>query len=165
MAIRIYHHELHQKLIRKSAILKLETSEGIIQGHTACAKYLEDSVADLLLHKAQLDPVAQHILLQEVEPVFTEADNEMLSTLPTEKEVKETLSSSNQHAAPGTDEITAFLYSKHWDILGNSLTEVIRAVFTGKQPTPSQRTSLMVFGAKPKKSTSLKPKDKERSPF
>ena len=31
--IRIYHHELHQKLIKKSAILKLETDDGLLEGH------------------------------------------------------------------------------------------------------------------------------------
>ena len=36
---RIYHNELHHKFIKKSA--KLDTNEGIIQGHYACAKYVE----------------------------------------------------------------------------------------------------------------------------
>ena len=91
---------------------------------------VENSVADLLPQKAQLNPVAQQILLNEVELVFTDEDNAMLCALPTEKEVKEILSSSKQHAAPGTDGITAFLYSKHWGILGTPLTEVIRAVWS-----------------------------------
>ena len=53
--IRIYHHEIHQKLIKKSCILKLDSEIGILEGHTACATYLENSVADLLLHPATLD--------------------------------------------------------------------------------------------------------------
>ena len=31
--ITIYHHEIHKKLIRKSAILKLQTPGGVIEGH------------------------------------------------------------------------------------------------------------------------------------
>ena len=42
------------------------------------------------------------------------------------------------------------------------MTEVVQAVFRGQQPTSSQRTSLMMFGSKPKKSKSLKPKDKRK---
>ena len=42
------------------------------------------------------------------------------------------------------------------------LKEVTQEVFKGKQPTLSQRTSLMVFGAKPKKHQSIKPKDKRK---
>ena len=69
---------------------------------------------------------------------------------------------SNQHAAPGTDGLTAYLYRQCWDILGDPLTEVCQTVFSGHQPTISQRTSLLVFGAKPKKAQSLKPKDKRK---
>jgi hypothetical protein len=160
--IRIYHHEIHQKLIKKSSILKLDTEVGILEGHQACAEYLENSVADLLLHPAMLDPAAQDALLSEVEPVFTDADNQMLCAIPDKAEVKEVVWNSNQHASPGTDGITAYLYRQCWDILGDALTEVSQAVFKGNQPTTSQRTSLMVFGAKPKKVQSLKPKDKRK---
>ena len=160
--IRIYHHDIHQKLIKKSAIMKLDTNEGLLEGHEACSQYLENTVADLLLQPAMLDPVAQRVLLEEVEPVFTDADNEMICALPDKDEVKEVVWSSNQHAAPGTDGLTAYLYRQCWDQLGEPLTEVAQAVFKGKQPTSSQRTSLMVFGAKPKKLQSNKPKDKRK---
>ena len=160
--IRIYHHELHQKLIRKSAILKLETENGLVEGHQACSSYLENTVAELLLQPAMLDPAAQQALLSEVEVVFTDVDNKMLCSIPEKKEVKEVLCSSNQHASPGTDGLTAFLYSQCWDVLGDPLTEVCQAVFKGQKPTPSQRTSLMVFGSKPKKLNSNKPKDKRK---
>ena len=42
--VTIYHHEVHKKMIRKSAILKLETPIGIIEGHNKCAEYLENEV-------------------------------------------------------------------------------------------------------------------------
>ena len=94
--------------------------------------------------------------------MFTQDDNNMLLATPTKKEVEETLKESNLHAAPGTDGITSYTYKECWHILGDSLTEVARAVFDGHKPTTSQRTSLMVFGAKPKKPHSLKPSDKRR---
>ena len=34
--VRIYHHELHSKHIKKSSILKLNTEEGMLEGHDAC---------------------------------------------------------------------------------------------------------------------------------
>ena len=40
------------------------------------------------------------------------------------------------------------------------LTDVAQAIHAGSQPTLSQRTSLMVFGSKPKKINSIKPGDK-----
>ena len=61
--VRIYHHELHRKMIKRSSILKLETPSGILEGHSACAAYLEQTVESLLLHPAQLDQGAQQALL------------------------------------------------------------------------------------------------------
>ena len=109
-----------------------------------------------------LDAVAQDVLLAEVDPVFTAADNALLLKTPSKKEVFETLSQANLHAAPGCDGLTSFLYKECWDTLGDSLTEVVQAVHRGEQPTRSQRTSLMVFGTKPKKPKSLKPSDKRK---
>ena len=43
--VRIYHHEIHRKKIRKSAILKLEKSDGaIVEGHRQCMELLESSI-------------------------------------------------------------------------------------------------------------------------
>ena len=161
-SVRIYHHEIHQKKIKQSSILKLQAEDNILEGHAACSNFLENSVAQLLLTPAALDPIAQDRLLAEVEPVFTKADNDILLKAPTKAEVAETLDAANLHAAPGSDGITAFLYKECWDILGDPLTEVAQAVHAGIKPTLSQRTSLMVFGTKPKKPKSIKPSDKRK---
>ena len=85
-----------------------------------------------------------------------------MNKLPTKNEIKEVLFNSNLRAAPGTDGITSLLYHDHWDILGDSLHEVTTEIMKGNSPTLSQRTSLMVFGCKPKKMNSLLPSDKRR---
>ena len=72
------------------------------------------------------------------------------------------LTASNQHAAPGTDGLTSYFYKQCFQIIGDALTEVVQAVFSGQKPTLSQRTSKMVFGSKPKKVNSIKPSDKRR---
>ena len=89
--VRIYHHDLHRKFKHKTAILKLQTPSGIVEGHNACADAVEKSVADHLLHPANLDPAAQDLLLQEVEPCFTQADNLFLESPPTKDEIKQVL--------------------------------------------------------------------------
>ena len=160
--IRIYHHSIHKKRQKRSAILKLQTEEGLIEGHLACSSYLQDKVEALLLHPATLNPEAQAVLLSEVSPVFTEADNVILKKSPSKAELKEVLASSNLHAAPGTDGLTSYLYNECWDVLGDPLHEVISAIWAGEKLTPSQKTSIMVFGAKPKKPTSILPSDKRR---
>ena len=160
--VRIFHHEIHQKNIKRSAILKLRTKDGQLEGHDACSEYLHNTVADLLLHPAELDQVAQDILLREVDKVFSKSDNDMLCSKPTKDEVEKSVKTSNVHAAPGTDGITSLVYREHFDVLGDALTEVAQAIFDGEQPSSSQRTSLMIFTSKPGKTSSLKPEDKRR---
>ena len=160
--VRVYHHSLHRKKIKKSSILKLDTASGTLLGHKDCSKYLEDTVEDLLLHPAVLDQAAQDSLLNEVEPVFSDSDNQKLLKVPTKAEIYDTICASNLQAAPGTDGLTSFFYKQCFEIVGNPLTEVVRAVFNGNKPTLSQRTSKMVFGSKPKKVNSTKPSDKRR---
>ena len=160
--VRIYHHELHQKRLKKAAILKLETSDGIIEGHRACADFLEKTVENLLVNPAELNIASQEALLEGVDCVFSEQDNYQLLKLPCKKEIYETLSNANQHAAPGTDGLTSYFYKQCFDVMGDALTDMVRAVFSGNKPTVSQRTSRMVFGCKPKKSKSIKTGDKRR---
>ena len=102
-SVRIYHHELHNKQIKKSSILKLKVGNQLLEGHDQCAQYLEQTVADLLLHPAHLDQSAQEVLLKEVKPVFTSKDNIMLKKIPDKEEIKRSVWSSNLHAAPGSD--------------------------------------------------------------
>ena len=64
--VRIYHHDQHQQFIKRSSILQLQTPAGLVSGHLECAKALEDNVTDHLTNEADLDPLAQQILLSEV---------------------------------------------------------------------------------------------------
>ena len=162
-SVRIYHHELHSQHIKKSSILKLKTENEVLLGHEACTKYLEDAVADILTKPANLDLEAQNLLLQEVKPVFTKADNDMMKKMPAKKEVKESVFTANANAAPGTDGLSMLVYSHCWEILGDSLTEVCQATYGGATPCLSQRTSLMVYGSKSNKPpNSVDPKHKRR---
>ena len=147
----IYHHELHKRSIKKASILKLQTESGIIEGHAACAEYLEKSVENLLLHPAELSLAAQQILLNEVVPVFSAEDNQEILKAPTSEVVKETVCHSNLNAAPGSDGIPGLFYKECWQVIGEPLTEVMSSIHMGNALSSSQRTSLMVFGSKPKK--------------
>ena len=159
---RIYHHEIHKKHLKKASILKLQTDSGLLEGHQACAGYLEKLVGELLLKPAELDLSAQQILIAELEPLVTESDNIMLLATPTKQEVLETLNAANLKAAPGTDGITSLFYKVCWDTMGDTLTAVAKANHQGEKLPTSMRTAMMVFGSKPKKPKSLKPADKRR---
>jgi hypothetical protein len=135
--VRIYHHDLHKKHLKRCSILKLQTDGGVIEGHAQCAAFLESQVGNLLLNPGVVDLAARDTMLNEVEVVFSEEDNRKLLTIPTAEDVRKVLSKSNLNAAPGTDGIPSLLYSKCWDVLGVSLTEVMQAIHGGGLPTRS----------------------------
>ena len=105
---------------------------------------------------------AQNKLLNEVKPVFTDSDNEMLTQTPDKNEILSVLKESNLHSAPGTDGITNYFYLQMFEVIGDSLTRVIREIFTNGKPTESQRTVKMIFANKPNKAGSIKLKDKRK---
>ena len=160
--VRIYHHELHKKDIKRSSILKLQTDDGMKEGHDKCSSYLEAQVGHLLLNPGVLDQVAREAMLREVDKVFTDRDNSKLPSKPSQEEVRKVLAKSNLSAAPGSDGIPSLLYDRCLDFLGLPLTEVVQAIHEGGKPTLSMQTCLMVFGAKPKKANSLKPGNKRK---
>ena len=102
----LYHHGQHRQFRKRSSILKLLTAEGPVEGHKPCASALEANVASHLINPAPLDPLAQEILLAEVERCFTDADNEKLTATPSKAEIKQVLESCRPHAAPGADGLT-----------------------------------------------------------
>ena len=159
---RIYHHEIHQRHIRKSAILKLQTTNELLIGHEKCAHHLESLVGDLLLSPANLCSSAQDTLLNELDEALTEEENDLLDKVPTKEEVLSVLKSANLNAAPGIDGITMLVYNNCWDSLGDTLTSLAIAMHNCEPLPASMRTSMMVFGSKPKKALSILPKDKRR---
>ena len=116
----------------------------------------------LLLTDPNLEQDAQNTLLKEILPSFTEVDNDILKAPPTLQCVRDTIDASNLQAAPGCDGLPSLLYKVCWDILGQALTDVMKEIHRCQPLTPSLRTSLMVFGSKPKKPNSLLPQDKRR---
>ena len=162
-SIRIYHHELHARHLKRTSILKLSTENGFLEGHSACANFLEKAVGDLLLSHPALSEHAQKLLLSEVKPVFTDEDNSLMLKIPTKEEVKESLWCADIDAAPGTDGLTNLVYRHCWDILGDSIVNVVQSIHCGSSPSLSQRTSLMVYGSKANKPpSSTDPKHKRR---
>ena len=160
--VRIYHHSLHSKNVKRGSILNLDTDRGLLKGHKECAKYLEDQVKNLLLNPHTYNQSSRDILLKQTPKVFTEADNVMLLVPPSQNEIYKVICSSNLLASPGTDGIPYLLYKTCWSVIKDFLTEMILDIFNGENPTPSQRRSLMVFTSKPKYLNSNKPGHKRR---
>ena len=93
---------------------------------------------------ASLDPKAQNELLEEVEEVFTVADNDMLDKPISDEDVKASLLSANRNSSPGSDGITYLVYLTCWKALGQHLSDVIREIIKeGKLPESMQNSFLV----------------------
>ena len=78
----LYHHEIHKKKVSKSAILELQTEEGVMTGHKECSNFISQSVSKLLENPFCFDKNSQETLLEEIDVCFSIQDNEkMLKTL------------------------------------------------------------------------------------
>ena len=80
----------------------------------------------------------------------------------TKTEIREVLKASNLHAASGSDGLTNYFYLKCFPIIGDTLVEIIQAIFESETPSISQRTCQMVFANKPNKQKSRKLSDKRK---
>ena len=58
--------------------------------------------------------------------------------LPSKEEVKKVLQASNLHAAPGSDGLTNYFYLKCFNIIGDTLVNVIYTIFKFEKPSESQ---------------------------
>ena len=61
-------------------ILKLQTKNGLLEGHSKVAAFLEGLVGDLLSSQANLCEASQTSLLGKVQPVFTDQDKESVNS-------------------------------------------------------------------------------------
>ena len=127
-----------QNKIKKSQISKLETEEGIKIGQKECQEYLEKEVRELLTNAHFGDEECINDLLKEVEICVTKEDNDLLLKVPEEAEIKEVIQNSNLQSSPGHDSIPVLFYSVCWNIIGDTLTEVIKSIHSGYFPTYSQ---------------------------
>ena len=92
--------------------------------------------------------------MNEVDKVFTKEDNEKIMTVPNKEEIKTVLQALNSHAAPGSDGLTNYFYLKCFHIIGDTLVDVIQAIFKFEKPSIYQITCQMVFANKPNKPNS-----------
>ena len=95
----------------------------------------------LLGRPAKLDKKAQQELLDGIGVVFTKEDNQMLEAPVTDEEIKKSLLSANQKAAPGSDGIPYAFYTKFWSLIGHHLCAVVKSVISSGSPTSSMATS------------------------
>ena len=112
---------MHRKKNKQSSIFQLQSEDCLLEEQEQCAGYLERQVEKLLLSHLPHDQEAIDTLLAEVEPVFSDNDNEMLASPSTEEDLKCVLSNSHLLAAPGVDGIPSLPYQVCWETVRGPL--------------------------------------------
>lgn len=74
------------------------------------------------------------LLAQRVTPEM----NKMLTTIPSDSEIKEAASSINGSKSPGPDGFSATFYQSYWHIVGGDAIKDIRDFFTSNSLQPQQ---------------------------
>ena len=103
--------------------------------------------------------------MNKLETVFTDKNSEIIMKKPTKQVIKQLIQDSNHHTAPGSDGLTSYIYLKCFNIIGDTLVEVLQTIFDHEKPSISQRTCKMVFANKPGIPNSKKLTDKGKISF
>ena len=70
------------------------------------------------------------VVLEAIEPCVSQANNEMLTRIPTDEEIKAVVFSIHAGKAPGPDGFTAGFYHAYWHIISLDVSREIRLFFT-----------------------------------
>lgn len=65
-------------------------------------------------------------LLENVPKIIIERDNDAMTTLPEEREVRDVVFSLNKSSAFGPDWFTRLFYQTSWDIIGEDISRLVK---------------------------------------
>ena len=68
-------------------------------------------------------------MLNLIHPSITIVENEFLIRHPSNNEIKSAMFSLGNNKSPSLDGITTEFYKKYWDIVGVSITRVVKGFF------------------------------------
>lgn len=77
-----------------------------------------------IIHKDIINELILHVI--------TEGDNSILTRIPDQQEIKNTLFSMNQWGAPGPDDFPPGFFKEHWDFFAQDITNLVQEFFRNK---------------------------------
>ena len=122
-------HFFHLSTIVKrrfDSIEFLKVGGNWIQGTDMVAKEIVHFYKDLFTSEPTHLPEDLDGIIQ---PIVTEADNELLCTIPLEEEVREVVFSMGSYKAPGPDGFSLIFFKHDWDVIGEEVVESVQAFF------------------------------------
>jgi hypothetical protein len=140
---------------RKTCICQLEDSGQIIQGKNQLESYITEYYKGLFGspegEQFSLDESRNH----DIPQVSTE-DNEALTTVFSEKEVKEVIFQMKNNKAPNPDGFPAEFYQAFWEVIKEDLMALFKEFHEGNLPLFILNIGIITLLQKPKEATQIR---------
>ncbi|KAM1823097.1 hypothetical protein ACFX14_025043 [Malus domestica] len=80
-----------------------------------------------------------------IQPMVTDSENDLLSALPTDEEIKEAAFSLSASSAPGPDGFPGFFYHHCWDIVSFDVIQFVKQFFQSNWLYPNANSNFLVL--------------------
>ncbi|CAN6558781.1 unnamed protein product [Malus baccata var. baccata] len=80
-----------------------------------------------------------------IQPMVTDSENDLLSALPTDEEIKEAVFSLSASSAPGPDGFPGIFYHHCWDIVSFDVIQFVKQFFQSNWLYPNTNSNFLVL--------------------
>lgn len=134
-----------RKAINKFAML--ETEEGTyVYKEEEIAANIQDYFEQIFTPCLSDPQLMESIISSAISPRVTDEQNELLTKIPPEKEIKEALMSIHPEKAPGPDGFSACFFQKNWSVVRSDIVKEVQEFFiSGCMPRTINETHVRLI--------------------
>ncbi|XP_056845199.1 uncharacterized protein LOC130496777 [Raphanus sativus] len=124
-----YFHAITKSRKRANAFSVLENDDGQMVNKE---EEIVQVIGDYFQHLFTSTPGEREMIVnQALCPIISEAENELLLSVPSATEIKEAAWSINAEKAPGPDGFSAGFFHTHWNRIGTAVVREVQEFFSG----------------------------------
>ncbi|CAN6546588.1 unnamed protein product [Malus baccata var. baccata] len=97
------------------------------------------------LFGSSFNPSGIDEVCEVIQPMVTDSENDLLSALPTDEEIKEAVFSLSASSAPGPDGFPGFFYHHCWDIVSFDVIQFVKQFFQSNWLYPNTNSNFLVL--------------------
>lgn len=97
------------------------------------------------LFGSSFTPSGIDVVCEVIQPMVTDSENDLLSALPTDEEIKEAVFSLSASSAPGPDGFPGFFYHHCWDIVSFDVIQFVKQFFQSNWLYPNANSNFLVL--------------------
>lgn len=144
-----YYHMIANGKHRKTRIFQLEQDEGVIKGETQLKKYITAYYKGLFGRPEESNFSLVESLREDI-PQVSEEENNVLTKVFTEEEVKAAVFQMEYNKASGPDDFPAEFYQVFWEVIKDDLMAIFSEFHLGRLPLHSLNFGIITLLPKQK---------------